>query len=323
MIAADFFSGLGGFSEGASQAGAEVRFAANHWPAAVEAHRANHPEARHEAQDLQQLDMAMLPDLTDGLLLAAPACQGHSTNSQPARRGRGGSHAPQVAEAQQRSILQRSTAFAVIAAAEIARPRGIIVENVPQFLGWVLFPAWSGALEALGYSVRAHVLNASNYGSAQDRRRMILTASLGRPIELAESLQVSALSLGDVVDLDDRPEHRWSEISSKSERMQAGMKKAQAGAGSLCVWNNVSQARGRSMSDLAPTLTTRSGSQLYLLDGTRGRLLTPREQARIQGFPDSYVLPASRDLAGRMIGNAIDVSLARGVVAQAMEVMAA
>ncbi|TXE72645.1 DNA cytosine methyltransferase [Serratia nevei] len=41
----DLFAGLGGSSTGAEMAGAEVVWAGNHWPAAVEAHQANHPGA--------------------------------------------------------------------------------------------------------------------------------------------------------------------------------------------------------------------------------------------------------------------------------------
>ena len=72
----------------------------------------------------------------------------------------------------------------------------------------------------------------------------------------------------------------------------------------------------RPLDGLAPTLTTRCGSQMYLLDRDRCRILNPRELARIQGFPDTYRLPANRDLAGRLIGNAIDVHLARGIMEQ-------
>jgi len=35
-------------------------------------------------------------------------------------------------------------------------------------------------------------------------------------------------------------------------------------------------------------------------------------------FPDGYQLPDGRELAGRLIGNAIDCRVAMGVVAQAL-----
>lgn len=315
---ADFFCGLGGASEGARQAGARIAFAANHWPEAIEFHQANHAEARHECQDLQQLDMTILPDLSGGILWAAPECQGHSMNSQPARKGTGGSHRPDPKRSQARTILQRSTAWAVVAAAEIARPRIILVENVPQILRWELFDAWAGCLGALGYQLRTQIIRADRYGSAQARSRCFITASLGRPLELESSWGGERLSLGDCLDLEERSEHRWSEISSKPERMRWRMRKAQEQAGPLCVWNNVSESAGRPLEGLAPTLTCGSGSQLYLLDGDRGRILNPRELARIQGFPEGYALPRQRSLAGKLIGNAIDVRVSKGITEQAI-----
>src|SRR5690242_5304548 len=84
MIAVDLFSGAGGFTCGAAMAGVPVAFAANHWPLAVETHKLNHPTTQHVCQDLRQADWTALPKYD--LLLASPACQGHSTASQPQRR---------------------------------------------------------------------------------------------------------------------------------------------------------------------------------------------------------------------------------------------
>jgi len=319
--AVDLFSGAGGFSAGAELAGARVLLAANHNPDAVRWHQRNHPATEHACQDLQQFDFSQLPDISRGLLLAAPACQGHSQNAQPARKGTGGSHAPDLGRAAERAHLQRSTAWAVVTAAEVARPRGLIVENVPDFLRWRLFPAWGGALVALGYTVRTHVLNAARYGSAQDRQRLIVTADRdGRGLGLSPTWGADSRALGDCLDLEPSPEHRWAKggIAAKSERMRWRMRKAQKEAGSLCVWNNVSESRGRAMHERAPTLTTKSGSQLYLLDGDDCRILNPRELARIQGLPDTFQLPKQRALCSLLIGNMIPVELSRGVTAQVL-----
>lgn len=76
MKAVDLFAGAGGFSTGASMAGARVVWAANHWPKAIEWHSANHPDTVHACQDLQQADFREAP--AHDILLASPACQGHS-----------------------------------------------------------------------------------------------------------------------------------------------------------------------------------------------------------------------------------------------------
>ena len=134
LRAIDLFAGAGGFSTGASMAGVNVVWAANHWQTAVEAHAANHPDTIHVCQDLHQADWSQVPE--HDLLMASPCCQGHSH----AR----GSDSPQ-------HDASRSTAWAVVSAAEFHRPRFCIVENVPEFMNWQLFPAWRAAMEALGY----------------------------------------------------------------------------------------------------------------------------------------------------------------------------
>ena len=114
MRAIDLFAGAGGFTAGATSAGAQVLWAANHWPAAVETHRENHPGVLHSCQDLTQADFGQVPD--HDLLMASPACQGHA-------KARG-------VERPHHDAL-RSTAWAVIACVEAKRPANVIVENVP------------------------------------------------------------------------------------------------------------------------------------------------------------------------------------------------
>jgi len=105
LTAVDLFAGLGGNSEGATQAGVRVVRAANHWPEAVRVHTLNHPEAEHDCQDLQQANFHDWPDFD--IMLASPACQGHTS-----ARGKERAH----------HDATRSTAWAVIACAEAKRP---------------------------------------------------------------------------------------------------------------------------------------------------------------------------------------------------------
>lgn len=105
MNAIDLFAGAGGFSTDAQMAGCNVIWAANHWREAVDTHASNHPHAAHKCQDLQQADWTQVP--THDLLLASPACQGHSR-----ARGKERPHHDAL----------RSTAWAVVSAAECHRP---------------------------------------------------------------------------------------------------------------------------------------------------------------------------------------------------------
>lgn len=312
---ADLFAGLGGTSTGATLAGASVLWAANHNPDAIRYHEANHPETAHFCQDLAEMDWTAAAEVD--LLLASPACQGFSEAGQPARKGTGGSHKPDPSRLRAKGQRDRNTAWAVLAAADTLRPRTITVENVVRFQAWECFPAWCAVLESLGYAVRVHTLNARDFGGAQDRARTIITARQGEALDLPQSSGAPARSIGDCLDPDDHEGNRWREIDTLSDRMRGLIAKAQREAGSRCFWANVSQSRGRGLDEVFPTSTTQSGTQWNLLDGDRCRVLNPRELARSMSFPETYIIPERRDVASRLIGNAMDVNLSRFLVSAA------
>jgi DNA (cytosine-5)-methyltransferase 1 len=315
MKTIDLFSGAGGFTTGATRAGATVVWAANHWDSAVACHAENHPGVEHVQQDLGEMDWTLCPDAE--LLLASPACQGHSQAGQPARKGTGGNFRPDPAKLRAKGQRDRNTAWAVLAAADTLRPRSIVVENVVDFTRWDGFEAWLGVLRAFGYATHVQTVNGLTFGGAQDRPRAVVTAHQGDAIVLAPGTS-RAGSIGACLDPDDHPDNRWKAIDSKPERMAPLIAKAQNQAGARCFWANVSESRGRTLDEPFPTSTTQSGTQWCLVDGDRIRVLNPREIARSMSFPESYRLPRQRGLAGKLIGNAIDVRLAAGVVEQVL-----
>lgn len=68
--------------------------------------------------------------------------------------------------------------------------------------------------------------------------------------------------------------------------------------------------RRLSLSNLSPTVDTHFGNPSLFLHPSANRGLTPRESARIQGFPDWFLLPESRSQAFQMIGNAVPPPMA-------------
>ena len=326
ITAADLFCGTGGTTAGAHQAGIQVLWAANHWAPACEWHERNHPDVTVIQQDLAEMDWASAIE-TD-ILLASPACQGHSEAGQPAAKGRGGSHAPDPGKLKLKHQRDRNTAWAVLAAADTLMPRAIAIENTLRFQDWApeggpkdgrTFRSWCSVLESFGYQVRVHTINAREYGSAQDRPRTIITASLGDPIDLVPSLGLPDRTIADCLDPAEATEKWWRPIADLPERMRVRIAKAQREAGSLCFWNNVSEARGRPLDGPFPTATTQSGTQWNIVDGARCRVMNPREIARSMNFPESYEIPTQRKLAGKLLDNAMDVSMAAGIGRQLME----
>lgn len=295
MRAIDLFAGAGGFSTGATMAGVQVVWAANHWPAAVQVHANNHPATQHVCQDLQQADWTQVP--VHDLLMASPACQGHS-------RARGKERAHHDA--------QRSTAWAVVSAAECHRPELVLVENVPEFAKWALFPAWCSAMGALGYALSPMIVDAADHGVAQHRRRLFVVGTRSKyPIQLSLP-QREHVGSAQIIDFNTG---RWSAINkpgrSKSTLARIHEGRKAHGDRFLTAYYG-SETGGRSLSRPVGTITTRD--RWAVIDGDCMRMLSVDECRKAMGFPASYQLPERAKEAMHMLGNAVCPPVARDLI---------
>lgn len=298
MRVADLFAGAGGFSTGAARAGCSVVYAANHDPRAVKAHHANHPDTEHSCQDLQQADWALVP--SHDILLASPACQGHSR-----ARGRAGREG-------QRVDSQRSTAWAVVSCAEFHRPGAVIVENVAEFLSWNLFPSWKDAMGRLGYKVTENVLNAADFGVPQSRERVFIVAAK-REIRLV-SPKLAHVAAESIINWD---AGNWNVIDKPG---RAASTLAQIAAGRkrygkrflVAYYGN--EKDGRSLSRPLGTVTTKE--RFALVDGDQMRMLTVDEIRQAMGFPEGYELGPVKKTAIHLLGNAVVPKVAEEVIKQ-------
>ena len=295
MRAIDLFAGAGGFSTGATMAGCTVVWAANHWRAAVDVHAANHPDTQHACQDLHQADWRDVP--AHDLLLASPACQGHSK-----ARGKDRPH----------HDAQRSTAWAVVSAAEYHRPAAVVVENVPEFTRWALYPAWCSAMHGLGYALSPMILDAADHGVPQHRRRLFVVGTPSRyPIALTLPKR-EHVAASTVIDFEagawasiDRP----NRAARTLQRIRAG--RAQHGDRFLTAYYG-NEHGGRSLSRPLGTVTTRD--RYAVIDGDRMRMLSADEYRAAMGFPKGYRLPERHREAVHMLGNAVVPAVARDVI---------
>lgn len=291
----DLFAGAGGFSEGARDAGCRVVWAANHWPAAVETHSANHPHTDHACQDLHQADWTAVP--RHDLQLSSPACQGHTK-----ARGKDRPHHDAC----------RSTAWAVVSALECHRPPIGLVENVPDFMKWNLFPAWCEALRALGYAIAPHVIDCADLGVPQHRERVFLALTRSaHPIELRLD-RVDHVPASRIVDFD---AGRWSPIA-RPGRAAATLARIQNGRrqhGERFLTSFYGNTKGgRELTRPIGTITTRD--RWAVIDGDRMRMLSVDEARRAMSFRADYVLPANGRTAMHMLGNAVPPLAARRVI---------
>jgi DNA (cytosine-5)-methyltransferase 1 len=295
LNAIDLFAGLGGFTEAASLAGVRVVWAANHWQAAVDCHARNHPGTLHACQDLHQANWEQVPRMD--LLLASPACQGHAK-----ARGKERPHHDAC----------RSTAWAVVSCAEFHRPDAVVVENVPEFTKWTLYPAWAAAMAALGYSLSVNVLDAAGAGVPQNRLRVFVVGTRSKhsvTIRPAPSAHVPATT---IIDWE---AGRWSKVH-KPGRAAATLERVEHGRRAfgarflISYYGNTKT--GRSLDRPIGTITTHD--RWGIVDGNRMRMLSVDECRAAMGFRPDYHLPAQRDVAVHMLGNAVCPPIAAHVI---------
>lgn len=298
MQAVDLFAGWGGLTLGAEQAGVHVAWSANHWPLAVRTHAMNHPNTEHVCQDLRQADWTKLPP--HELLLSAPSCQGHSPASQPKRRAY--------------HDALRATAMAVIDCADVTEPKAIIVENVPAFTSWRLYPWWCDGLRKLGYQLDERIVVASQHGVAQRRRRLFVIAT--RPGVRVPPFVTSDVEPAFEPLLDPTvPDSAWTPVARATPNVRARIERSARRHGPRFLTQHTSDHHGVPLHEPIRTITTAT-HHWNLVDGDRYRALTGRELARGMGFPDTFTWPADASVADvtKGLGNAVCPPVARVVV---------
>lgn len=302
MRCIDLFAGSGGFSTGAKMAGHQVVWAANHWQSAVEIHARNHPGAQHICQDLHQADWSQVP--AHDILLASPCCQGHSK-----ARGKAMNNPHHDAS--------RSTAWAVVSAAEYHRPAFAVIENVPEFVEWALYPAWRMAMEALGYQLSPHIVDAADSGVPQHRVRLFIVCVKASHPLLLRMPERDHVPVSRILDFQ---AGNWSQIEKPGRAIatlqRIGNGRRAHGERFLTAYYG-NEKGGRSISRPIGTITTRD--RWAIVDGDRMRMLSAQECRAAMGFPDNYILPSRHSDAVHMLGNAVCPPSARDVITAMLE----
>lgn len=292
--AIDLFAGAGGFTEAARRVGIRVLYAANHNEDAVKVHAANHPDTQHVCQDLHQARWESVPRMD--IVLASPACQGHSTAATNGEDGR--NSAP-------KHDADRSTAWAVTACLDYHRPALAIVENVEEFTTWDCFRGWCVALEDMGYSIAMHYVDAADCGAPQHRERVFIVLARSRAPLWLMLPRTEHQPFRPCIDWD--AEGRTTLAERKpgvGVRVRAGRARIPHGP---FLTQHTTGHRGRSLDRPIGTITTHRHWCLVRREGSEDlvRDLTPQELLLGQGFERGYQLTGVPTIDTRLIGNAV------------------
>lgn len=314
-IALELFSGCGGMSTGLLDAGIAVRAGFDLSPRCADAFSHNHAYrgASGFARDLSRARGADLMTLAGvehvDLLAGGPPCQSFSYAGKRGgladRRGGLVGHFVRLTE-------------------EIG-PDAVMVENVTGFVtsdGGAALSLLLEGLERLRYSLSWAVLNAADFGVPQARRRFVLLGCRpeGSPLlpepthgpGRARPWLTCSQALDDIPDVD---EPGAAGVANHETTLHGPAMIAAFQALGPGQRDPVSRHTRLRPYGPAPTLRAGSGNftPLRPVHHLYDRVVSVRESARLQGFPDSFVWPdrIPRLQQYRQVGNAVPPPLAR------------
>jgi len=341
MIGVDLFSGAGGMSTGASQAGVHVFFAVENDPRAAQTFRLNHPEVLLFDDDIQRLVKLDVPRNEPLIVFGGPPCQGFSTSNQRTRSTNNTNNWLYS------EFLRVVKMFSPL-------PEWVVFENVKGFkdtADGLFLRTVIEQLQILGYTVTTQVLNSVHFGVPQKRNRFFAIASLqGHEVHVSPPYKKQVTVKEAFCDLPPL------EMGASIDRLPYSKVKPSVYAKSLrgnlneCAGHLVSRnatsvldrypfiPQGGNWEDIPTQLMSnykdhsRCHTGIYhrlhanhpsivignyrknmLIHPIQNRGLSVREAARLQSFPDEFVFKGSIGFQQQQVGNAVPPLLAKAV----------
>lgn len=317
MKIVSFFAGAGGLDLGFEKAGFDVIWANEYDKEIWETYEKNHPNTVLDRRSIVDIPSNEVPDC-DGII-GGPPCQ--SWSEAGSKRG--------IADKRGQLFYE----FMRILADK--KPKFFLAENVSG----MLLPAHKEALANIkqmftdiGYDLSFQLLNVSDYGVPQDRKRVFFIGyrkDLGLKFRFPKpTTPVDKITLERAIcDLKDNAlpakEGNYTNGSDckvyNHEYMIGGFSSIFMSRNRVRKWDEVSftiQAGGRH-APIHPQAPTMKFIEQNLREFVKGkehlyRRLSVRECARIQTFPDHFVFHYNSVVAGyKMIGNAVPVRMAK------------
>ncbi len=191
-------------------------------------------------------------------------------------------------------------------------PEVFVLENVPGIAREPIRSAIEEEFRRVGYSkVYFNELRAEHYGNPSCRRRVFVSNIELKPKKMKRIITVrEALSGLPPPGSPEVPNHDLVTLNPRKEKRVARLRWGEALYKFVGADGNVYVNYYRLHPDKpAPTVMGCS----RFVHPFENRLLTVREQARLQGFPDDHVFFGPRDSQYNQIGEAVPVPLARAI----------
>lgn len=336
----DLFAGVGGLSLGFEMQGFDVVLANEYDESIAAAYIENHQHTRMIVGDITSLNLQEtfggLAEKID-VIIGGPPCQGFSQKGQ-------------------RKTIHDKRNFLFkyyVAVVDLVQPRYFVMENVPNLLtaenGYFLKEI-EELFNNMGYDLQYGVLNASDYGVPQNRRRAVIIGKRGAkapklPVALGTTVTIwdaiSDLAYLESGEGSDVQEYRMPEKSDYQKKLRAGSEKLYnhvATKHSALALERLAMIPPNAGKEVLPkehltksiysgtwtrmrkdeisvTITTRfdTPSSGKFTHPFLNRAITVREAARIQSFPDWFRFVGNKGSQMKQVGNAVPPLLASAI----------
>ncbi len=297
----DLFAGVGGIRIGFERAGFKTVFANDFEQKCKDTYDLNFLDTPLTVADLQKIKINDLPEFD--FLLGGFPCQPFSIAGYRQgfedERGRG------------------NLFFNIVEILKAKKPAGFLLENVKNLHthdNGNTFRVISDALNKIGYDIEAKVLNSMEYGGVpQNRERVYIVGFLKNSGHIYNFEFPESISLrNSISSILEKPEDIDEKYYYNDKPLFKKLKDYDFVEGVVYQWRRKYVRENKS--GVCPTLTANMGTgghNVPLVKDSRGvRKLTPRECARLQGFPENYKLPDIADSAlYKQFGNSVTVTV--------------
>ena len=322
----DLFAGVGGIRTGFAEHGGRCVFTSEWNDFSKKTYLENYPDTHEFVGDIVPYDAAKVPD--HDVLLAGFPCQPFSIAGVSKKNSLGRAHGFE-------DLTQGTLFFDVARIIAEKRPAAFMLENVKNLVSHDRGNTFKVILETLreqlGYEVHTRVIDGGHF-TPQHRERIIIvgfakpTSFSWDDLDLPDVRPTLASILHRTDGTEPYIEHDGNRFfDHDSKRVQPkftltpnlwaylqtyAIKHKAAGNGfgfGLVTENSVTR-----------TLSARyykDGSEILVSQGDemRPRRLTPRECARLMGYPDDFRIPVSDTQAYRQFGNSVVVPVMKEV----------
>ncbi len=302
----DLFCGIGGFRIAFEKVEAKCVFSSDYDKFSQQTYETNFGEKPHG--DIHSVAVADIPQ--HDILCGGFPCQPFSIAGVSKKLSLGRKHGFD-------DLKQGNLFFSLADVIDFHRPAAFVLENVKNLKthdkGRTFDIIYHTLTEALGYTVYHKIIDAKPLVPQHRERIFFVGFREARHFDFPE-LPSECPKLGSILESNPDPkytltDHLWNYLQRYAEKHRA--------AGNGFGFGLVTEK------DYARTLSARyhkDGSEILIAQkGKNPRRLTPRECARLMGYPETFKIVVSDTQAYRQFGNSVVVPVVERIAKQVVE----